>query len=62
MSFKTAKEHFEQALQIATAQDDQSLQEYLLEGLLQMNKAMQGEFKDIDNRLKTLEQLVRRLD
>lgn len=62
MSFKAAKENLEQALQVATAQADQSMQEFLIEGLLQMNKGMQNEFRDMEARLRTLEQLVRRLD
>jgi len=61
MSFKAAKENLEQALQAATAQADQSMQEFLIEGLLQMNKGMQNEFRDMEARLRTLEQLVRRL-
>ncbi|MDO9148297.1 MAG: hypothetical protein Q7U52_11665 [Hydrogenophaga sp.] len=61
MSFKAAKENLEQALQVATAQADQSMQEFLIEGLLQMNKGMQNEFRDMEARLRTLEQLVRRL-
>lgn len=62
MSFKAAKDTFEQALQVATNNGDQLTEQLLLTGLLHMNKALQSEFKDIEGRLKALEQLVRRLD
>ena len=61
MSFKTAKDTFEQALQAATNNGDEPTQQLLLTGLLHMNKALQSQFKDIESRLKALEQLVRRL-
>lgn len=62
MSFREAKENFERALAIAQAREDKSLEEFMLEGMLQLSKAMNSEFKDIESRLRTLEQLVRRLD
>jgi hypothetical protein len=61
MSFSRAKENFEAALHIAQASNNSALQESLLEGLMQMNRALQNELRDIDTRLKTVEQLARRM-
>lgn len=61
MSFIKAKENFERALAIAQQRDDKSLEEFLIEGLLEMNRAIRSDLTDIDNRIKALDHQVRRL-
>lgn len=60
MSFRKAKQHFEQALANAQISESKAIEEFLLEGLLEMNKALDSELTSIESRLKTVEQLVRR--
>lgn len=61
MSFIKAKENFEHALAIAQQRDDKSLEEFLIEGLLEMNRAIRSDLTDIDNRIKALDHQIRRL-
>lgn len=61
MSFTKAKENLERALAIAQQRDDKSLEEFLIEGLLEMNRAIRSDLTDIDNRIKALDHQVRRL-
>lgn len=62
MSFREAKANFEQALSLAQVKGDKLQEQFLAQGLLQMNNAMQSAMKDMESRLRTLETLVRRLD
>lgn len=60
MTFKTAQEAFENALQIAERTED-SAAEYLAAGLLDLTKAIKSELAMIKRKADDIESKVRRL-
>lgn len=60
MSFKTARESFEQAQQIAEAAGDSTL-EFLAAGLADLAKSMATELRAVQSRLNDVENKVRSL-
>jgi len=60
MSFKTATDNFESALQIAESLDD-SFKENLAQGLIELTKAIKLELRNADSKVEALSSKINSL-
>ena len=60
MSFKTATDNFESALQIAESLDD-SFKEHLSQGLIELTKAIKLELRNADSKVEALSSKINSL-
>lgn len=60
MSFKTAQDAFESALQISEVTEN-SLMEFLLTGLIELTRATKADMGAIKSKLETIEHSIRQI-
>jgi hypothetical protein len=60
MSFKTAQDAFESALQVSEATEN-SLMEFLLTGLIELTRATKADMSTVKSKLETIEHNIRQI-